>query len=82
MNHFFRVFYSILPIKPGEGRTFLIFEFFGFLRHPSVTVHKYTQLRAELTAVVLADSTPLVVVGQVVLTPCLSPLKCDDTQTD
>ena len=33
-----------------------------------VTVHKYTQLRAELTAVVLAASTPLVVVGQVVLT--------------
>ena len=33
-----------------------------------VTVHTYTQLRAELTAVVLAASTPLVVVGQVVLT--------------
>ena len=33
-----------------------------------VTVHEYTQLRAELTAVVLAASTPLVVVGQVVLT--------------
>ena len=34
-----------------------------------MTVHFCTQLRAELTAVVLAaDSTPLVVVGQVVLT--------------
>ena len=33
-----------------------------------MTVHEYTQLRAELTAVVLAASTPLVVVGQVVLT--------------